>query len=338
MQREGQLPVDSELVYRRLLRGLDDRPGHAVLQRLFDDLGIMGIEEDFQLLLVQVLLARGAGHLMDTVGVIQQHAQVANPADAGFRTHGRHARLDARVAEDALLGFAALPVEVDLLVRAAADAHAPAAAFLLVDQDDAVLFALVDRAAGAGRGARRVQAVLAQARQVHHESVFVLAIDVGLHLVEVLVLAPLGEFGAEDFLPVRAPLDLLHALAGNHRARARHRLVVAQRGGMQVLVVEVERLVVVVDARQVRVGEDVRQHAELAADPRVDRAILVADPAALPFLLVLPFLGIADTGLGLDVVEPGVLHAFATGPDVLAGDRAGVAADAFVQVKDHAHL
>ena len=148
-------------------------------------------------------------------------------------------------------GLAALPVEVDLLVRAAGDAHPPAAALVLVDQDDAVLLALVDRPARAGRHARRVQAVLAEARQVHHEGVLVLTVDVRLDLVEVLVLAPLGELGAEDLLPVRAPLDLLHALPGDQRARARHRLVLGLGRGMQVLVIEVERFVVVVDLGQV---------------------------------------------------------------------------------------
>ena len=107
---------------------------------------------------------------------------------------------------------------------------------------------------------------------------------------------------------------------------------------MQVLVVEVERFVVVVDLGQVRVGEDVRQHAELAADARADRTVRRAHPAALPLLLVFPFLRVADPGLGLDVVEPGVLHAFAAGPDVLAGDRAGVATNAFVEVQHHADL
>ncbi len=63
------------------------------------------------------------------------------------------------------------PVVIDLLVRAAGDAHAPAAALVLVDENDAVLLALVDRARGAGRDAGRVQAVLAQARQEHHEGV-----------------------------------------------------------------------------------------------------------------------------------------------------------------------
>jgi hypothetical protein len=123
--------------------------------------------------------------------------------------------------------------------------------------------------------------------------------------------------------------------------------VISERGGRSagagpgacaVLVVEVERLVVVVDGRQVRVGEDVRQHAELAANARVDRAILVAHPAAVPLVLVFPLFRVTNTGLGFNVVEPGVFHAFTAGPDVFAGDRAGVATDAFVEVQDHADL
>ena len=42
---------------------------------------------------------------------------------------------------------------------------------------------------------------------------------------------------------------------------------------LQVLVVEGERLVVVVDLRQVGIGEDVGQDAPLAADLRLDLAV-----------------------------------------------------------------
>ena len=172
---------------------------------------------------------------------------------------------DARVAEDALLGLAGGPVVVDLLVRAARHAHAPAAALVLVDEDDAVFLALVDRARRAGRDAGRIEAVLAQARQVHHEGVFELAVHLLLHVLEVRVLGALGELAAEDFLPVRAPFDFLHALAGDERARARGRRRLHFRRVVQVLVVEGERLVVVVDLRQVGVGEDLQQDFELAA-------------------------------------------------------------------------
>src|SRR5690606_17796510 len=63
-----------------------------------------------------------------------------------------------------------------------------------------------------------------------------------------------------------------------------------------------------------------------------------AGPAAVPALLVFPVLGKADAGLGLDVVEPGVFDAVAAGPDVLAGNGAGVAPDAFIEVQHHADL
>jgi hypothetical protein len=233
--------------------------------RLLDHLRVVRVEEDVELRLVQVAVALDAGRLLDAVGVVEQHAEVADAADAGLRAHRGLAGLDARVAEDALLGLARFPVVVDLLVRAAGDAHAPAAALVLVDQHDAVFLALVDRARGAGRHAGRVQAVLAQARQVHHEGVLELAVDLLLDVVEVLVLAALGELAAEDLLPVRAPLDLLHALAGDQAARPGGRRGLALGRRLQVVVVEGEGLVVVVDLRQVGVGEDAHQQLPLAA-------------------------------------------------------------------------
>ena len=288
--------------------------------------------------LVEILLLRYRRGFLDAVGVIQQHAEVADAADAGFRTHRRLAHLDARVAEDAFLGFARLPVVVDLLVRAGGDAHAPASALVLVDQNDAVLLALVDGTARARSDAGRVEAVFAEPRQVHHEGLFERAVDLSLHALEIAVLAALRELGAKDLLPVRAPLDLLHALAADQRARAGGGLVLALRRLVQVLVVEIKGFVVVVDLRQVGVGEDLRQQAQAAAGLQRDLAVAAAHPAAVPLLLVLPFLRVADAGLGLDVVEPGVLDALAAGPDVLAGDGAGVATDAFVEVEHHRDL
>ena len=107
---------------------------------------------------------------------------------------------------------------------------------------------------------------------------------------------------------------------------------------LQVLVVEGEGLVVVVDLGQIGIGEDLGQHAPFAADLRLQLAVLLAHPAAVPAVLVLPVLGVADAGLGLDVVEPGVFHALAVGPNVLAGDRAGVTPDALVEVQHHGDL
>src|SRR6185312_1277931 len=103
-------------------------------------------------------------------------------------------------------------------------------------------------------------------------------------------------------------------------------------------VIEGEGIVVIVDLGQVRVGEDVCQDAPAGALARDDVPVGFSSPAAVPALLVLPFPGVADTGLGLDIVEPDVLHALARGPDVLAGHRAGMAADALVEVHHHGDL
>ena len=228
MQREGDLPVHRHLPHRRVLAPPPATRRRCRRQRACAcTAGSYGSRKTFKLRLVEIA-ARPAPRrrLLDAVGVVQHHAEIADAADAGFRTHGRQAGLDAREAEGALLRFAGRPVVVDLLVGTAGDAHAPAAALVLVDQDDAVFLALVDRAGRAGGDAGRVQAVLAQPRQIHHEGVFELAVDFLLHAFEVAVLRALGELAAEDFLPVRPPLDLLHPLAADQRARAcrRHRL------------------------------------------------------------------------------------------------------------------
>src|SRR5690606_38819992 len=105
-----------------------------------------------------------------------------------------------------------------------------------------------------------------------------------------------------------------------------------------VLVVEVERLVIVVDLRQIGVGENLGENAPLRTHLWLELAAARTLPSAVPTLLVFPITRITDTGFGFDVVEPSVLNAFAAGPNVLAGHRASVTPDALVQVEDHADL
>ena len=87
------------------------------------------------------------------------------------------------------------------------------------------------------------------------------------------------------------------------------------------LVIEGERLVIVVDLGQIGVAEDLGENRQTPALLGDDLAIGLALPAAAPALLVLPILGIADAWLGLDIVEPGIFHTLAGGPHVLAGDE-----------------
>src|SRR5215207_527151 len=120
--------------------------------------------------------------------------------------------------------------------------------------------------------------------------------------------------------------------------RARDGVAVAERRVDERLVVIGERLVVVVDRRQVGVGEDRQQLLDLSAGLQPQPAFSVELPAAVPARLVGPLARIALSRVGFDVVEPDVLGAWPVGPDLLAGDRAGVAADALVEVHDHRDL
>jgi hypothetical protein len=180
--------------------------------------------------------------------------------------------------------------------------------------------------------------MLAQPRQVHHEGVFVLAVNLLLNALEIVILAALGEFAAQDLFPVRTPFDLLHAFAGDFRARPRGGERLHFRRRFQMVVIKIERFVEIVDLGQIRIGEDIGENPPLAALLGLQFSGFGPGPAAVPAFLVFPVLGIADAGFGLDIVEPGVLDPFAAGPDVLAGHRTGVAADAFVEIEHHADL
>src|SRR5262249_10569358 len=171
MEREGDLPLDRELVHRRALGRFDPVVGDVRRTRLRLDLWIVRVEEETELGLVQVGLALDRGGLTDPIGVVEHDTEVADATDAGLRAHRGQAGFDARIAEDALLRLAALPVVVDLLVGTAGQTHAPATALVLVDEDDAILLAFVDRPRRTRRDAGRIQAVFAEAGQVHHERV-----------------------------------------------------------------------------------------------------------------------------------------------------------------------
>ena len=179
--------------------------------------------------------------------------------------------------------------------------------------------------------------MIADTRQVHMEGFLELAIDIPANAIHVLVHAAIGPLPSHHVFPVWAPLDFFNGFTGNLRERASSRRCLGQRRVLQARIVIGERLVVIVDLRQVRVGEDVQQlrcapaglELQLAVDQR---------PAAPPFFLVFPVFWIADTGLGFDVIEPDIFHTLAVGPRVFARYGTSVATNTLVQVKDECEL
>ena len=255
MQWQGDPEGVDQRVHRGALRGLDPLIGDAFGPRTGDDLGIGGIEQDLTLRFVEIGVVLDRRRRQHPVDVVEDQPDVAQPPHAGLRTHGGQTDFDARVAERALLGLAGLVVEVHLLVGAPGHAHPPAAALVLIDKHDAVLAALVHRPRRARRHARRVEAVLADARQVEHERLLELKTDLLADLLQDRVAGHDFRGAAQVVVPVRRPRHL-HRLAADQAARRRHRHVLTQRCGGEVLVVVGPGLVVVVDAGELRVGED----------------------------------------------------------------------------------
>ena len=104
--------------------------------------------------------------LVNRAVLVIEKADEAQASWALTRTGRCDALLDTREAENAFGRFLRNEVEVDLLVGAGLIALAKALAFVFIENDDAVFFALVDRLGGAGLEARGIGAVIAQARQV----------------------------------------------------------------------------------------------------------------------------------------------------------------------------
>ncbi len=188
----------------------------TLFQGFFFDFRIVRIQEQAQLRFIQVLRVFHAGRRFDFVGIVQQHAQIADTAHAGFRADGRLAHFDTRIAERAFFGFAAGPVVVDFFVWAAGYAHTPAAAFVLVNQHNTVVFAFINAAGRAGGHAGRVQTVFTQAGQIHHEGLLECGVHFFLNAFEQHVFATFFKFAGQVVFPVRTPFHFVHFFAGNH--------------------------------------------------------------------------------------------------------------------------
>src|SRR5512144_2134351 len=78
----------------------------------------------------------------------------------------RLARFQPRETQNAFFRFAGGPVIESLFIRTGGHTHAPAPAFFLIDEHDAVFAALVDCPRWPRRHTTSVEAVIADARQI----------------------------------------------------------------------------------------------------------------------------------------------------------------------------
>ena len=172
--------------------------------------------------------------------------------------------------------------------------------------------------------------MLAQTGQVHHEGVFKLPVDIFLDIVEIFVFAALRKFAAQYFFPVGTPDDFFHPFPRNQTARAGRGSGFHLGCRLQVRVVKRKGLVIVVNLRQIGIRKNAHQELPLGALAWLNLSTGQAMPSPIPLVLVFPLFGITDSGLGLHVVKPRVLHPRPAGPYVFTSDRTGVAPDAFI--------
>ena len=338
VERQCQLPFLDELVGRRVLCRGDPPVIDSVGLGRFDHSRIKRIEDQL-VLTVEQLLLRAFGSPLNEVGVVEEYPHVANPPNTGVGAGRRLTGLHAREAEYALLGLAGGPVVEDFLVRAGRDTHPPGSALVLVDQHNTVLATLVDSTARTGSHTGRVQAVVADTREVveHHPlDLCHLLLNLGRHVLEVGIVGGVNVGSGQVVIPVRTGFDI-DGIAGDCRNGYRRRLVFTLRRVEQVLVAECERFVVVVQFGQGRVVEQIGKSLGPAVKLQLDPNPVFLPAAAIVFL-ILPPGWIAGTRSGFDVVPPHVLGALAVGPQVLARDAARMAADALVEVEQHAHM
>ncbi|MEE1540799.1 MAG: hypothetical protein V1243_06870, partial [Arenicellales bacterium] len=87
--------------------------------------------------------------------------------------------------------------------------------------------------------------------------------------------------------------------------------------------------------RRVGIEKEIGQHVGLAAIAKF-QFVAFPLPSAFPQILIFPLLRVADAWLGLYIVPPHVFGTFPVGPYILAGNRACIAANTFLQVERHA--
>src|ERR1043166_2996075 len=248
---------------------------------------------------------------------------VAHASGHPARLHGQAATswvapFDSREARDTLFRRAGGPAIICFLVRAGFHALARTAAALLVHQPDSILRPFVNRVARTRRKARRITAVIANAREIKEPR---LVLWHTLTAVEILALLPF----------LRASWMVL---------------VTVWRGPLFVSGQIAQRLLRALGAD---IGERSLENG-LAFELPVRAFEILSRSLGIPGLaariqffeqleqLHIPMLRIAAIRLGLDVVPPHVLLALRESPGGLAGHGATLAANATVDVKNEGEL
>lgn len=178
--------------------------------------------------------------------------------------------------------------------------------------------------------------MLANAWKMEHEHVLEVEERIRIEIFEIDIIHAGRVHACQVIFPTRPPRNF-RRLTRESGSWSGSRLSCTERTCYKILVIVGPGLVVIVNGRKIRVMKYLQELLYSAACSKPQRSLLeYLSPTV--FTLILPFLGIADSRLGLHVVEPHVLGTRPCGPNMLARDTTCVAADALVKIHHHGNL
>ena len=98
--------------------------------------------------------------------------------------------------------------------------------------------------------------MFAQTRKIKQERILVLSVNIALDIFQIDVIDGLNIYTAQIVVPCSGVVDLFHLLAGQVGDRLSCHAGFHARGFLKILIIKRKGLVVVVNLRQFRVGED----------------------------------------------------------------------------------
>lgn len=169
--------------------------------------------------------------------------------------------------------------------------------------------------------------MLTETRQIKHENLFELQIDLVLQPLKIHITRAGGAHPGKIVFPVGSPFEP-YGLPRDQGFRSGRWLLLLLGAGDQLVIIIGPGLIVLVDTGQIRVVKYVQQFSRPTAGSETKLSSHL--PATFVKSLILPLLRIANPRLGLHIVEPDVFSTTPVGPDIFARNAAGMAAETFV--------
>lgn len=333
MEREGDIKVNGNIVERRMIGWLKKWVRKEVIEGMIDERRIVRIEEDVEMLMIEIMLVGSGRGLRNEVGIIENKEKIEDEEKKGLREESRMEDLDERIEEDEIIGIEGDKVVVNIIVGEEGKENEKEEEFLMIDKEDEVILEIVDRKGREGRKEGRVEEVIEKERKINNEGVLKMEVDLIIKEIKIVVIREIGELEEENLLKVREKLDIINKIEGDKRERKGGRNGEDLEWSMEMEVIEIERLVIIVDLRKVGIGENIGEDEKFWENIRIDIEVIIEKKEEVKIIMVLKLIGKKEEGIGIEIVEKGILEELKIGKEVFESDGEGVEEDKIVEIK-----